>query len=138
MSSIYRLLNVQFSKNRPTGSGEATWRIDGGNAEITSLQYFNKGTEIIGSGRLIHLWKMPACQLRGYVVGTVRPFKQLHIPFVPQAQAILNALESSVSTVQVRGTWKHPITTPVVFKNLGQDIQDAFINAIVGRSSGNP
>ncbi|NNM87676.1 MAG: hypothetical protein HKL95_04065 [Phycisphaerae bacterium] len=138
LSSIYRLLNVQLSKNNPTGSGEAKWRIDGGNAEITSLRYFNRGTEIIGSGRLSHLWKMPDCQLHGYVVGTVRPFKRIHIPFVPQAQAILNALESSVSTVQVSGTWKHPTTTPVVFKNLGRDIQDAFINAIVGRPSTNP
>ena len=69
------------------------------------------------------------------MIGTVRPFKNLHIPFIPQAKSILNALESSVSTVQVAGTWAHPTTTPVVFKNLGTAIKEIFVNAIVGNPS---
>ena len=39
--------------------------------------------------------------------------------------------------IQVAGTWTHPTTTPVVFKNLGQAIQEIFVQAIVGRQSGN-
>ena len=137
MSSIYRLMNVHLSTRHPTGSGEARWRIDGGNAQITYLHYFDQGVEILGAGEMNDLWKMPNCRIKGYVIGTVRPFKHFHVPFIPQAKSILNALESSVSTVQVAGTWTHPTTTPVVFKNLGQAIQEIFVQAIVGRQSGN-
>ncbi|MHB1767954.1 MAG: hypothetical protein ACYCUV_08910 [Phycisphaerae bacterium] len=135
MASIYRLMNVRLKANHPTGTGEARWRIDGGNAQITYLHYFDRGVEILGAGELDNIWKLPDSTLKGYVIGTVRPFKNLHIPFIPQAKAILNALESSVSSVQVAGTWAHPTTTPVVFKNLGTAIQEIFVNAIVGNQS---
>ncbi|MGC8623806.1 MAG: hypothetical protein ACP5VQ_00900 [Phycisphaerae bacterium] len=135
MTAIYRLMNVRLSTHTPTGTGEARWRIDGGNAQITYLHYFDRGVEIMGAGEMDDLWKMPNCRIKGYVIGTVRPFKHFHIPFVPQAKAILNALESSVSSVQVGGTWTHPTTTPVVFKNLGQAIQEIFVQGIVGNQS---
>ncbi len=135
MSSIYRLMNVQLSAKHPTGSGEARWRIDGGNAQITYLHYFDKGVEVLGAGELDNIWKMPDSKIRGYVIGTVRPVKNFHVPFIPQAKAVLNALESSVSTVRVGGTWAHPTATPVVFHNLGQAIQETFVKAIVGRQS---
>ncbi len=135
MASIYRLMNVRLSASHPTGAGEARWRIDGGNAQITYLHYFDRGVEILGAGELKDIWKMPDSTLKGYVIGTVRPFKNLRIPFIPQAKAILNALESSVSSVEVAGTWAHPTTTPVVFKNLGTAIQEIFVNAIVGSQS---
>ena len=135
MASIYRLMHVRISTSHPTGSGEARWRIDSGNAQITYLHYFDQGVEILGAGEMDNIWKIPNCPIKGYVIGTVRPFKQFHIPFVPQAKAILNALESSVSSVQVAGTWAHPTTTPVVFKNLGQAIQEIFVKAIVGNPS---
>ncbi len=140
MASVYRLMNVSLVNQKPRGTGEARWRIDGGNAQITYLHYFDRGVEILGAGELDNIWSMPQSTLKGYVIGTVRPFKHLHIPFIPQAKAILNALESSVSTVQVAGTWAHPTTTPVVFKNLGIAIKEIFVNAIVGNpsaSSGN-
>ncbi len=135
MASVYRLLNVRLNNNKPTGTGEARWRIDGGNAQITYLHYFDRGVEILGAGELDNIWKMPDSTLKGYVIGTVRPFKHFHVPFIPQAKAILNALESSVSSVQVAGTWSHPTTTPVVFKNIGTAIQEIFVNAIVGNQS---
>lgn len=135
MASVYRLLNVRLNNNKPTGTGEARWRIDGGNAQITYLHYFDRGVEILGAGELDNIWKMPDSTLKGYVIGTVRPFKHFHVPFIPQAKAILNALESSVSSVQVAGTWAHPTTTPVVFKNIGTAIQEIFVNAIVGNQS---
>lgn len=140
MASVYRLMNVRLVSQKPSGTGEARWRIDGGNAQITYLHYFDRGVEILGAGELQNIWSMPQSPLNGYVIGTVRPFKNLHIPFIPQAKSILNALESSVSTVQVAGTWAHPTATPVVFKNLGTAIKEIFVNAIVGNpsaSSGN-
>ncbi len=136
MSSIYRLMNIKLSASHPTGVGQARWRIDGGNAQITYLHYFDQGVEILGAGELDNIWKMPDSTIKGYVVGTVRPFKNFHVPFVPQAKGILDAMESSVSTVQVAGTWAHPQATPVVFKNLAQTIQETFVKAIVGNQKG--
>ena len=135
MASVYRLMNISLTGQKPSGTGEARWRIDGGNAQITYLHYFDRGVEVLGAGELDNIWDMPRSTLKGYVIGTVRPFKNLHIPFIPQAKAILNALESSVSTVRVAGTWAHPTTTPVVFRNLGTAIQEIFVNAIVGNPS---
>ncbi len=133
ISALYNLLHVSTGMQTPIGHGHAAWRLENGNAEITSLHYTDRGASTLATGTVYNIWNMPDSKINGYVVGTVQPLGNFHIPFVPQTKAVLDALESNVSTIQVGGTWKNPTAIPVAFKQLGQTIHETFIRAIVGR-----
>ncbi len=133
IAALYNLLHVGTGSVAPTGHGHATWRLENGDAHITSLHYTDRGASTLATGTITNIWNMPKSAIAGYVVGTVQPFGNIHIPFVPQTKAILDALESNVSTIQVGGTWQNPTATPVAFKQLNDAIHETFIRAIVGR-----
>ncbi len=133
IAALYNLLHVGTGSIAPTGHGHATWRLENGDAHITSLHYTDRGASTLATGTITNIWNMPKSAIAGYVVGTVQPFGTIHIPFVPQTKAILDALESNVSTIQVGGTWQNPTATPVAFKQLNDAIHETFIRAIVGR-----
>ncbi len=133
MAALYSLLHVQTGTVAAVGHGHATWRLENGNAHITYLHYTDRGASTLATGTISDIWKMPESTISGYVVGTVQPFGNIHIPFVPQTKAILDALESNVSTIEVGGTWQNPKATPVAFKQLDDAIHETFIRAIVGR-----
>lgn len=133
IAALYNLLHVGTGSVAPTGHGHATWRLENGDAHITSLHYTDRGASTLATGTITNIWNMPKSAIAGYVVGTVQPFGNIHIPFVPQTKAILDALESNVSTIQVGGTWQNPTATPVAFKQLNDTIHETFIRAIVGR-----
>ncbi len=122
----------------PTGRGAARWRVENGDAHITSLHYWNRGVYVLGTGVINNIWRMPESRIKGDVVGTVRPFRNFHIPFIPQARAVLDALQSNVSSVEVTGTWANPVTTPVAFKRFKSAIQEIFVRAVVGRAKASP
>ncbi len=133
IASLYRGLHIGLDQGTPTGHGMARWRVENGDAYITELRYWNRGVNVLASGSLRDIWRIPDSRIRGYAIGTAQPFRILHIPFVPQAQGVLTALESNVSAVQVGGTWANPVSTPATFTQLGTAIQQTFVRAILGR-----
>ncbi len=133
IASLYRGLHLGLDQGAPTGRGSARWRVENGDAYITELRYWNHGVNVLASGSLRDIWRIPDSRIRGYAIATAQPFRILHIPFVPQAHGVLTALESNVSAVQVGGTWANPISTPATFTQLGTAIQQTFVRAILGR-----
>ena len=130
-------MSVQWGPKTPTGYGKAEFRLEGGAVDVPVLRYFNRGLQARGSGRLTNIWGGPdQAKLDGYVIGTLRPLKDLKLPFAADVDKILSVVQQSVTTVRVEGTLHHPKPRSAAFSEAGETLRRILVGDVRQEKSG--
>lgn len=129
ISTVYNLLNLRLGPRQPTGRGEVRVRLEGDALEITRMQYFNRGADITASLRVDNIWLAGDSPISGFAVGSVRPLRELDIPFI-SVDRMLGALQSGAASVEMRGTLADRQIRVVPFT----EISGRFIRVISGQA----
>ncbi len=123
---LYSVLNVRIGKPEPEGAGEALIRLDGDALQVARLQYFNRGTDINGAGRIENLWAGRASPVEGALVASNRPLKGSKLPFGAELDRLLHGVMRDAASVKVGGTLGAPTVKVVPFSDVVSLIQGVF------------
>lgn len=127
ISGLYNLMNLGQGPRGPTGYGSATYRIEGGALNLTSLHYFNRGVEARAVLRVDDLPSIPDSPISGHAFGSPRPLKDTKIPLLdqvlPDIDAVLSAVVQDAVSVKISGTVRDYKVEPVVFGSIGRELQ---------------
>ncbi|MFH1719295.1 MAG: hypothetical protein ABIF19_18230 [Planctomycetota bacterium] len=118
VSTLHNAMNVRFGQTQPTGQGQVRLRFEGSAVRIPSFTYFNRGIEIRGMGAVDDLTQGSTSPIKGYAIGSVRPLKGTRLPGTEDLDRLMAALQSGVSSVEVKGTLGQPEAAPVPFKRI--------------------
>jgi hypothetical protein len=81
------------------------------------------------------MWKFPDNPIHGTAVGTVRPLKSIRLPLVREADAILSALQGTLSTIEFDGTVRGKKTYRILsLKEMGTEIRNLVLGDAAGSS----
>jgi hypothetical protein len=132
ISTLYSLLSVQLGPKVPTGRGSMTFQLEGGNMNITNFYYFNRGVEAHGTGQIADVWKAGDALVAGYVIGSIRPLKDLKLPFAADFDQILSVVQRGVTTVHVTGPVNKPKVEPALFGDMGNALRTLILGDVKG------
>lgn len=130
-AQLYSVMRVDFSKPEPSGEGRVQLRLEGDALVISRAHYFNRGTDIIGAGRIENVWQGKASRVHGALAATARPLKESRLPFGRELDRMLFAALKDAATVRISGTIAEPTTAVVPFGEVAEVIQ----GAVIGRSA---
>lgn len=105
---LYNILNIDIGKPAPEGEGMVNLRLEGDALRVARLQYFNRGTDINGAGRIENIWEGTNSQIEGGLVATLRPLKKSKIPFGPELDRVLNGVLGGAASVKLTGSARSP------------------------------
>ena len=132
ISALYGLLSIKLGPKVPTGRGKAAFRLEGTNLDITEFSYFNRGFEALGTGRIEDVWKAGDAGLGGFVIGSVRPLKDLKLPFIADIDKIFVVVQRNATPVRVSGTVKDPKVASALFGDIGQALRALILGDVKG------
>ncbi len=101
--SLYNTLNLHFGSQEPTGTGEVEFQLQGPAVVLSSVQYFNRGVEIRGAGRIENVNLGADSPVEGYAVASTRVLKGIKLPGIRSLDHLLNALQTSAGSVKIAG-----------------------------------
>ena len=132
ISVLYDAMHLGFGAGTPKGYGNVVFRLSDGRLDVTSMDYFNRGIYARGAFSLGDVSKVKDSPISGYILGTVRPLKDLDLPLIGTFDSILDALQRSATTLRLDGTMEKDKlkVTPVSLKNASGDLK----NILVGES----
>jgi len=133
---LYNLMHFSHSAAKPRGYGTLDFQVQRKNVYITALRYFDRGAEVHAAGGISKLSKLGHSQLDITIVGSAQPLKSIDLPGVSDINDALNAIQRDAVTVHVTGDLSNPVTTKVLFSELGQDMQNLLFGA--GQQNGIP
>jgi hypothetical protein len=73
---------------------------------IGEVEYFNRGVDIVGSGRVEDLRMGEASPVSGVAVARIRPLRDLRVglPLISEVDELLAALQSGGASIVISGT----------------------------------
>lgn len=106
VSRLYGLLSFRPEGLVPTGLGRATLRLEDYTLLIGEVEYFNRGVDIVGSGRVEDLRMGEASPVSGVAVARIRPLRDLRVglPLISEVDELLAALQSGGASIVISGT----------------------------------
>ncbi len=104
ISLLYNTLNLNFGRSDPTGEGTAIFRLEGDAIELSRLEYYNRGTDVLARLRIADIWAGAESPIDGVAVGAVRPLKDIDLPFFRDLDRTLGALQADTASVRISGT----------------------------------
>ena len=125
-SILYDLMNVRIGEDKPTGRGDARFRIEQGTLVFDRFHYVNRGTQIELAGRLDDLWAGESSPIRGYALLSVTPLPDIEL--LETFNEALTTLQADVTTVYLAGTLGEPTYQLVPFKG----VQDLLSRVLSG------
>lgn len=105
---LYNSMHLGGGPRTPTGHGTVSAHMEEGKLHVTRLYYFNRGIEVRGVATVDQMWNLPDCPLQGTAIGTARPLKNIKLPVLAEADAVLAALQNSLTTVGFDHTLRNP------------------------------
>ncbi|HEY2586656.1 MAG TPA: hypothetical protein VGI81_12905 [Tepidisphaeraceae bacterium] len=105
---LYNAMHLGGGPRTPTGHGTVSATMEDGRLHVARLYYFNRGIEVRGVATVDQMWNLPDSPLQGTVIGTARPLKNIRLPLFAETDAILAALQNSLTTVGFGGTLRNP------------------------------
>ena len=126
-------MSVKPAKS-PTGTGDATFRLNGTTLDVTGLRYFNRGIEVRGVGQLADLSLGGDSGVNGYVLGSVRPFKDLKLPFIVDLDKVLNVIQQGSNPARITGTLKNAKVDPALFADIGQGLRSLILGDVTSET----
>ena len=133
---LYNFMHLGTDLQRPTGTGYAALRLEADTLELTRAYYFNRGTEVRAAGTVADIWSVPDSPLSASAVGSLRPLKDVQLPFLADVDQILGAIQSDAVTVQVTGTVRKAVVNPIAFQQLGQGMRRFLLGDVKSETGG--
>lgn len=127
-TSIFGALEKQMGqKATGRGYGDVRFRLRGGQLDVPSFSYFNSPVYATAALTLGNAFAVLNSPIRGYVIGTARPLKDIELPFLADLDKIGDALQRSATTLAVEGTVGDAQTVPSSLKAFGSDFQNLLL-----------
>jgi hypothetical protein len=101
--SLYNTLSLHFGSQEPTGTGEVELQLQGPAVVLSSAQYFNRGVEIRGAGRIANVNLGANSPVAGYAVASTRVLKGVKLPGIRSLDRLLDVLQTSAGSVKIAG-----------------------------------
>ncbi len=127
VSHLYGLLRLSPGGDRPTGRGFADLRLEEYDLVIRRLEYFNRGTDLIASGRIFDIRRGGDSPISGLAIARVRPLRGLGLPFMGDVDEVLTAMQTGGASVRIGGTVLEHEIHPVPFSEIG-----GFLRGLIG------
>jgi hypothetical protein len=108
----------------PSGTGTASLRFEQNTLSVPVFRYFNRGIEargifVVGPS----VWNIPNTLIGGQVVGTLRPLKDTRMPLLVDVDQVFNALQSSLTAINVLGTVDQPVYVQALVGEIGSSMK---------------
>ncbi len=71
-------------------------------------------------------------KIGGQLVGTLRPLKDIKLPFVSDFDQAFNAFEGNLTAIDLVGTLNHPAYPPALIGNLGKTLRQLLVGEAEG------
>ena len=113
ITTLHNALNLQIGKREPTGTGGMEIHFEGPAVLISSFEYFNRGVEIRGAGRIRDVTAGDESAIDGYAVASSRVLKGIKLPGVRDLDRLMASFQTGVASVKIGGTLDHPQVNPV-------------------------
>lgn len=126
-AALYNAMRLGLAPSAPSGYGDVNFRLTEGKLDVTGLNYFNRGVYAKGSLTLDDALNPKQSAVNGYVLGTFRPLKDLKLPFFGTIDGILDALQSSATTLKIDGTMKQIKATPVSLREVSTGLRNILV-----------
>ncbi len=126
ISQVYSALRLDIGRTEPQGEGKATVRLEGHTLEISRLDYFNRGTNILASLSIEDIFSLRQSPIEGIAVGSARPIAVDSQSFFSSIDRMIRAAQSGAAAVEIEGTLSNPQTTLVPLKDLTDSIGRLF------------
>jgi len=101
--ALYNTLNLHFGPQEPTGTGQIELQLQGPAVMLSSVQYFNRGVEIRGAGRIENVNLGADSPVTGYAVASTRVLKGIKLPGLRSLDRLLDILQTSAGSVKIAG-----------------------------------
>jgi hypothetical protein len=135
-SQLYNAMRLNFSADAPNGHGSADLFLETSTLGITNIRYFNRGADARARIEIEDVWKGGDSPIYGSAVGSLRPFKNLKLPFMADVDEVLNVLQSNVTSVVLQGTVADQQTRPVPFAELNTAMKSFLLGDIRAETRG--
>ena len=138
VSFLYNAMHLGGNARKPTGRGNVSLHMEAGKLHVTNLYYFNRGIEVRGVATVDQMWDLPRNPMHGTAAGSARPLKNVHLPLIAEADAIIGALEGQLTAVEFAGSVREPTKSYIRLlgaREMGGEIR-ALILGTFGTGSG--
>lgn len=129
IAMIYNLLNLGSAGRDARGRGVVEFRLEGDTLDLTRLQYFNRGADIIADLSIRNIWLGAESPIEGLAAGAIRPLRDIDLPLFSDLDRLVNALQAKAVSVHIGGTLGAVRTSTVPFEEVS-----GTIVRILGRS----
>jgi hypothetical protein len=135
MSGLYAIMSIKFGHKAPVGRGSAAFHFEGEDLRIDSFFFTQRGIEARGNGTVRSVWTIPDSPVDGYVTGTLRPLKDLKLPFAASLDKVVSLLQRSLTVIQVGGTVRDPKIRQATFADIGQGLKQFILGDLLGTNA---
>ena len=124
ISFMYNLLHIFHDPKKPQGYGSIDFSIQAHNALISSMRYFDRGSEIRLSGSMNDLLQLPHSPINLVAIGSARPLVSINIPGIADIDQALNAVQSNALVVHIGGWLDKPTENLMSLSEVGQELKN--------------
>jgi hypothetical protein len=136
INAFYQVFNFGRGDAGPTGEGTAHMRLENGSLQITGLRYRARGIQVRGSGAVEDVFLKQGSPISGYAVGTVRPLRDIKLPYMAQVDDVLAALQTDVTTFRIGGTVRDPKVETGAFNEIGGTLRRLILGDVEAETRG--
>ena len=126
---LYNLMHLGQPDGN-TGAGGFNVRLDHNIVSLENARYFNRGVEVRAAAMIHNVWHLPDSPLEGTLIGSLRPLKDIKLPFFADADHVMNALQQNVTTVKVMGTARKYDVVPSSFNEVGDTMRGLLLGEV--------
>jgi hypothetical protein len=101
--SLYDTLSLRFGAQEPVGTGEIRVQFEGSAVRFSSVQYFNRGVEVRGTGTIENVNLGADSPIDGYAVASTRVLKGIKLPGINDLDRLLDVFQTGAASVKIGG-----------------------------------
>jgi hypothetical protein len=122
---LYDILQVSGGGLQPVGTGGVDFDLQAGTARVNSFRFYNRGIDAHGLLTVgpIDLTDVMSTRIGGQVVGTASLFKNSRLPFLSDFDSTFSALQSNLTTINIKGTLDSPSVAAATADEIGSQLQ---------------
>ncbi|HSU69604.1 MAG TPA: hypothetical protein VLJ39_22155, partial [Tepidisphaeraceae bacterium] len=130
---LYNLMHLGGDIRNPTGHGTVSFRLEAGSLHVSNLYFFNRGVEVRGVATVNQIWKLQDAPIGGSAVGNASPLKNVKIPLLAEASAVLAGLQKQLIGVEFKGIVRDPkkeYIRPLGLTQLGSELRGILLGEL--------
>jgi hypothetical protein len=128
--ALYNLMHIGADSASNNGLGSFDLRLDNNTLTLENARYFNRGVQVRARAELKDIWNLPDSPLDGVVIGSLRPLKDIKLPYMADADRILNALQQDLTAVRVKGSARRYEVVPISLDQAGETMRNVILGEV--------